>query len=212
MVAKKKENEAAVQDAEVVVEAQALAPQIQPKPFYLSFLSPVNGPTVQALIATAAKQLSEGFNEMHLLLSTPGGEVQSGIAAYNILRAMPFKVVSYNVGSVNSIGNVIFLSGDERYAATTSSFMFHGVGFDIQKARFEQKDLDEKLANLKNDQTLIAAIIERHTSMKLDDIGKLFLQAAFVPANDAKERGIVNDVIDINVPKGAPFLQLVFQG
>jgi alpha/beta hydrolase fold/Clp protease len=41
------------------------------------------------------------------LLSTLGGQVAQGIAVYNVLRALPISVTTYNVGSVNSIGNVI---------------------------------------------------------------------------------------------------------
>ena len=36
---------------------------------------------------------------------------------------------------------MIFLAGEKRYACKRSSFMFHGVGFDImgQTMRFEQE-------------------------------------------------------------------------
>ena len=189
-----------------------MAPAQPSKPFYLGFQAGINSMTTQALLGAVGGQLSQGFDELHLLLSTQGGGVADGIAAYNMLRALPLKVITYNVGSVNSIGNVIFLAGDERYAAASSSFMFHGVGFDIEKARFEEKDLTEKLKGLQNDQTLIADIIVRHTSISAQDVHDLFLQAAFVTADDAKGRGLVNDVIDIQVPKGATFMQLVFQG
>jgi ATP-dependent Clp protease, protease subunit len=181
------------------------------KPFYLSFSSEVNQVTGPALIAAVAQQLGQGFDELHLLLSTLGGQVAQGIAVYNVLRALPIKVTTYNVGSVNSIGNVIFLAGSKRYAARTSSFMFHGVGFDVQAARFEEKGLKERLQGLQNDQKLIAEIIVRHTKISEADAEKLFLEAAFLRTDDAKGLGIIDDIIDIQIPKGAPFLQLVFQ-
>lgn len=133
-----------------------------PKPFYLSFSSEVNHITGPALVATIGQQIAAGHDEAHLLLSTPGGRVDTGLMVYNVLRALPIKVVTYNVGTVNSIGNVIFLAGAGRFASPTSSFMFHGVGFDIQNARFEEKALKERLQGLQNDQKLIADIIVRH--------------------------------------------------
>lgn len=187
------------------------AGQPSPNPFYLSFQSQVTDVTGPALIAAIGQQLAKGFDELHLLLSTPGGQVAAGLAIYNLLCALPVAVYTYNVGSVNSIGNVIFLAGSKRIAARTSSFMFHGVGFDVQTARFEEKLLKERLTGLQNDQKLIADVIVRHTKMAADDVEKLFLEAAFIGTDEAKRRGIIDDVADIQVPKGAPFLQLVFQ-
>jgi ATP-dependent protease ClpP protease subunit len=89
--------------------------------------------------------------------------------------------------------------------------MFHGVGFDIEKARFEEKVLRERLNSLQNDQKLIAEIIIRHTKITDAEVEKLFLEMAFVSADEAKGRGIIDDIVDVQVPKGAAFLQLVFQ-
>ena len=181
------------------------------KPLHLSFMTEVKPLPVQTFIATLANYLQQGFNELHLLLTTPGGNVREGIALYNVLRALPMSVYTYNVGSVNSIGNVIYLAGSRRYASPTSSFMFHGVGFDITNARFEEKNLREKLDGLMNDQGLIADIIIDRTKLSRKDVQKLFLAEAFVRPDDAKAKGIVHSISDIKVPEGATFVQLVFQ-
>ena len=187
-------------------------PKKQPtKPLYVSFLAEINPTTTEALIGTIGGQLQNGFNELHLLLSTPGGNVREGIALYNMLTALPLKVITYNVGSVNSIGNVIYLAGSERYANRTSSFMFHGVGFDIANTRFEEKQLIEQLEGLRNDQSLISEIITRRTKIRTSEVNRLFLRTAFLRADEAKARGIVHQIRDIKVPKGATFIQLVFK-
>jgi ATP-dependent Clp protease protease subunit len=177
----------------------------------VAFSSEVNQLTGPALIGAVAQQMMQGYDELHLLLSTPGGHVAQGIYIYNTLMGLPIKITTYNVGTVNSIGNVIFLAGKKRFAARTSSFMFHGVGFDIQAARFEEKVLKERLQGLQNDQKLIADIIVRHTKLTPSAAEKLFLEAAFLRPNDAKRLGIIDKIIDVQIPKGAPFLQLVFQ-
>ena len=38
----------------------------------------------------------------------------SGMTLYNTLRAMPFELITHNVGNVDSIGNAVFLAGDLR--------------------------------------------------------------------------------------------------
>jgi ATP-dependent protease ClpP protease subunit len=86
----------------------------------------------------------QGVARVHLLLSTPGGGAMHGITLYNTLRGFPFELITHNVGCVNSIGNAVFLAGGKRYACPRSTFMFHGVGFDVTGTiRLEEKLLLE---------------------------------------------------------------------
>ena len=94
---------------------------------YVSFSAEVNAHTTESLIAAMANCAMQGAAEVNLLLSTPGGSVMNGMNLYNVLRSFPFKLVTHNVGNVDSIGNVIFLAADTRYACAHSTFMFHGV-------------------------------------------------------------------------------------
>jgi ATP-dependent protease ClpP protease subunit len=165
-----------------------------PASVYVSFHAEVNQTTSEAL------------------LSTPGGLVASGLGIFNTLRALPIRLTTYNVGSVNSIGNIIFLAGEHRIAARSSSFMFHGVGFDVlQRSRFEERNLLEHLDSIRTDQRILSGIVSERTGIGAEEAERLFLRQAFVGSEEAKARGIVHEVGDINVPEGAPFLQLVFQ-
>lgn len=59
---------------------------------------------------------------------------------------------------------------------------------------------------------MINDILVRHTNLSAEEVEKLFLEAAFIRSLDAKDRGIVDEVIDIHLPPGMPIIQLVFQG
>lgn len=180
---------------------------------YVSFSAEVSPHTTEALLATCANLANQGTKTVYLLLSTPGGSVLNGITAYNVLRGLPFKLITHNVGSVNSIGNVIFLAGDERYAVPGATFMFHGVGFDIQQGtRLEEKTLVERLDSIRADQAKIASIInDRAHFSNHDEIARLFLQAATKDTAYARQRGIIHEIRDFQAPPGAPIQQLVFQ-
>jgi len=179
---------------------------------YISFHAEVNQTTSEALLSVVAQQMGEGRREVHLLLSTPGGLVANGLGIYNTLRALPIGLSTYNVGSVNSIGNIIYLAGERRVASRSSSFMFHGVGLDIlQRTRFEERNLLEHLDSIRTDQRLLAGIISERTGIGPEEAEGLFLRQAFVGSEEAKTRGIVHEVGDVHVPEGVPFLQLVFQ-
>jgi ATP-dependent Clp protease, protease subunit len=183
-----------------------------PQSVFISFQAEINPSTSEALLSVVAQQMMQGKTDVHLLLSTLGGHVSCGIAAYNTLRGMPITLTTHNVGTVNSIGNVLYLAGERRFASPTSSFMFHGVGFDITTTtRFEEKHLRERMDQLTNDQSLIAEVICKRSNIDAEEANRLFLQAAFVRPDEAQAKGIVHEIRDLHVPPGAPVLQLVFQ-
>ena len=133
--------------------APAPAAPAPPQIVYVSFSAEIIPHTTESLIAVLTKAVNDGVNEVYLMLSTPGGSVMNGMNLYNIIGALPLKVTTHNVGNVDSIGNAVFLAGSTRYACPHSTFMFHGVGFDIkQGARLEEKFLRERLDGLLADQ------------------------------------------------------------
>lgn len=136
----------------------------------------------------------------------------NGMNLYNFMRGLPIKITTHNVGNVNSIGQVVFLAGEERYAAPHSTFMFHGVGFDVERgARFEERILRERTQSILADQARIGAIIEERTNLDSRQVKKLFLEAQTKDTNYALSVGIVNQVLDFKIPAGSPIVALVFQ-
>ena len=138
--------------------------------------------------------------------------MQAGIALYNTLVAMPFKITVHNIGSVNSIGNVIFLAGEERYATSNATFMFHGVGFDVKgPIRIEEQDARERLDSILSDQERMGQIITSRSSIKDDEIAELFRGQKTVSSRWAKDNGIVEDIRDFNIPSGSAVVSFVFE-
>ena len=191
--------------------AMAAGPQQPPKVAYVSFSAEIVPATTESLIASMANLVNNGIPEVHLLISTPGGSVMNGMNLYNVLRGLPIKLITHNVGNVYSICNAVFLAGEERYACPHSTFMFHGVGFDMpQNARLEEKLLRERLDGVLADQKRIASVIEERTKLLASDIAPLFTEAQTKDSAFAVSSGIVHAVKDIEIPAGAPVVTLVF--
>jgi len=190
-----------------------LVPQQKADTVYVSFAAEIVPQTAETLLQACANISNQKAKVIYLLLSSPGGVVSLGIHVYNVLRALPCKIITHNVGSVNSIANVIFLAGEERYACPGTTFMFHGVGFDGGgKMRLEERDLLDRLESVRADQSRIAGIIKAHTQFPDDgEVEKLFLNAATKDTDFAQSNGIIHGVRDAKVPEGAPVAQLVFQ-
>lgn len=188
--------------------------QVKPVPpeVTVSFSSEITPQSAEALIATMANLANAKVKKVTLLISTLGGSVMHGIAIYNTLRGMPFELVTHNTGSVNSIGNPIFLAGEHRYACPHATFMFHGVGFNAPpNTRLEEKFLRERLDGIEADQAKIAAVIESRTSLTGEVLRGLFLEAQTKDAEWALDVGIIQEVRDVDIPDGQPVQALVFQ-
>jgi ATP-dependent Clp protease protease subunit len=134
-------------------------------------------------------------------MNSNGGNVVAGMLLHNILRSMPYDLFFHNIGNVDSIANVIFLSGSRRLACPTSTFMFHGVGFDTgAQERLEEKSLLEKLDTLNADHKRIAKTIAGATGNDETFVLELFKQQNTRGAEWAKEHGFVNEVADFSLP------------
>lgn len=196
---------------------QVASPQVSGQPhvndtLYISFSAEVSQHTTETLIAVVADGVQKGMKTIYLLLSTPGGGVMQGMTIYNVLRSLPIKLITHNVGNVDSIGNTIFLAGEERFACQHSTFMFHGVGFDIvSPTRFEEKMLRERTNSIMADQARIGSVLSERTKLKTDDIRNLFLESVTKDPAYALNAGIIHGIRDVKVPNGAPFVQLVFK-
>jgi ATP-dependent protease ClpP protease subunit len=179
-----------------------------PKTIYINFFDGINEPKVKAFMGIIsdiiARQKPKG---LYFLFSSPGGSVNAGIVFYNFLRALPVEITMHNTGSVDSIGTVIFLAGSKRYAASNSSFLFHGVLQMFQASQaLSHVQMVERLSILKEDENKIAGIVAARTHLTEKEVRELFHQGETKNAAFAKERGIIDDVVDPAIPSGAPFV------
>ena len=179
---------------------------------YVIFTAEIVPRTVEQLTSVMVQAATKGVKNVYLALSTPGGDVQTGIALYTTLRGMPFDLTVHNISSVNSIGNAIFLAGRIRYATQNATFMFHGVGFDVNApTRIEEQFVRDRLDSILTDQKRIGDIIMEHSKIGQDEVAELFRSQNTVDATWAKDNGIIEDIREFNIPPGSSIVSLVFQ-
>jgi ATP-dependent Clp protease protease subunit len=181
-------------------------------PTFISFDAEISQQTTEGLLVILAELVYKRVETVYLLISTHGGSVTNSITIYNALRGMPFKLITHNVGNVDSIGNVVFLAGEERYACPNTTFMFHGVDATAGGVtQLSERDLREKLAIVQADQHRIASIIAQRTSIKAQDIERFFLDAVTKDPSYAKVNGIIHDIREVKIPAGASMVQMSFK-
>lgn len=167
-------------------------------------MTEVNYTSSNSLVNLIKKSLKESVTEVHLLISTTGGIIPNGIGLYNFLRSLPMKIIAYNIGNVDSIGNVLFLAGEERYACPQSTFLMHGVKTQMPMIdKLEQPILSEKLNGILVDQKRIAAIITENSDYTSEELEKMFLIGVNIDAPTAKQKKLINDIRMPSIPEAA---------
>lgn len=147
------------------------------------------------------------MTELHLLIASPGGFIDPGMAMYNFLRGIPVPVTTYNYGNVDSVATVVYCAGKRRLATPQCRFLIHGVTWTFsQPATLTEQQLREMLGNVaamkKNIADVIAATSGQPVAkVEADMSSSLTLQAA-----EAKTYGLVHDLTETLVPPGADLI------
>lgn len=179
---------------------------------HVNFIAEVIPKTVEALMGLTSDLVNRGHPAIYLMLSSPGGSVADGIALYHYLRSLPVMLTTHNIGSVNSIANIVFLAGEKRLACSHTTFMFHGVSLQTQAPQsFERKALRENLASVESDEKRIGGIVAERTKLTQGIIDTFFLEAKTLNATEALDGGIVHEIGQVGITKGCPVFSLVFQ-
>ena len=171
---------------------------------YVLFEGSFHPQSVRSLLNTLTECANQGIERVHLLLGTQGGTVDIGIETYNILRGMPFELVTHNTGMVASIGVPVYLSGDERLVCPNSSFLLHGITNEVPAdqafpARWFRERHDKMLEN----EERINAILVDRTKLRASQLAKQAETEEVKGAEAAVKDGIAHRIEEIQIPEDA---------
>ncbi len=180
---------------------------------YINYFDGIDMDRVRLLMSVCTQVIAQFKPKtLYFLFASPGGQVSAGIALYNFLKTIPPKIVMHNMSSVDSIGTVVFLAGDERYASPNTTFLFHGVEMQFKNgASLNLSKMDEIRSGLAEDQNKIAGIIASNSSITVDEIQQLFAKGETKSLNFAKEKGFINDIKTINLTNDDLLVNVSFQ-
>ena len=173
---------------------------------YIIFTGPIDEQIAAQMIQQidVAINSDNGFEFLYLVINTPGGGVNAGITLYNYLRGLPIKIVTHNIGQVDSIGNVIFLAGDERYAAPATSFLFHGVAFGGNgNFSFSLTNLEERLSQVKQDEKRIQTVVSSRSDLGPRKLLGFFKSGRSISPDEALGFKIIAEVRDLEIPSNS---------
>ena len=176
---------------------------------YIKFYAQVTQNSAIQLQQTVESMLRQGLTRLHLLLSTPGGSVHDGISVYNLLKGLPIEVNTYNFGSVDSIGVVIFCAGKFRFSVQHARFLLHPVAMHLLgNQSFDEPSIAEKLNALKADQSNIAKVISSTINKSVDEVIGLIHARTTLEPEQAQAQGLVTQIKSDLLPLGANLISI----
>jgi ATP-dependent Clp protease protease subunit len=139
-------------------------------------------------------QMEDANKEMNVYINSPGGSVTAGLAIYDTILFVKPDVSTYCVGQATSMGALLLAAGTKgkRFALPNSRIMIHQPWGGIQGAA---EDISRHAKEILQLRDKINSILAAHTGQSLDKIQKDTDRDYFMSAEEAKEYGLVDEVI-----------------
>lgn len=132
--------------------------------------------------------------DIYLYINSPGGSITSGMAIYDTMQYIKPDVCTICVGMAASMGAFLLSSGakGKRFALPNSEIMIHQPlgGFKGQAT-----DIDIHARRILKIKDTLNEILSENTKQPLDKIKKDVERDYFMGAAEAKEYGLVDEVI-----------------
>lgn len=165
----------------------------------------VGGPIDDSVANVVVAQLlfleaEDPDKDINLYINSPGGVVTAGLAIYDTMQYIRPDVSTICIGQAASMGSLLLAAGapGKRYALPLARIMIHqplggaqGQSTDIQ---IQAKEI-LRLREIGND------ILVKHTGQDREKIVQDTERDNFMNAQEAKEYGIIDEVISNRPPK-----------
>jgi len=185
------------------------APTPTPQIVVINFLVEVRPDTVSQFVQIVSKLQAGGTKKLIVLLSSPGGDTGSALAAYNFLKGVPMEVTTFNMGTVDSATALIFCGGRNRYALPNTRFLLHSnMSPTNGNPMLNIMDLEAKLNLVKSMNQLTAHILATASNKKDDEIERILRDQMILSAEQAKQWGLVQDIRPDFMEPGAVLLSV----
>lgn len=157
--------------------------------------TPVDDQVANLIVAQLLHLESEDPDkDINLYVNSPGGMVYAGMAIYDTMQYIKPDVSTICVGMAMSMGAILLLGGakGKRYALPNSKIMIHqgSAGFSGTPA-----DIEIHAKEVLSLRKRMAEIIAEHTGQGFEQVERDIDRDRFMTAEEAKEYGIVDDVI-----------------
>ena len=146
-------------------------------------------------------QAEDPKKDIDLYINSPGGSVTAGLAIYDTIQILSCDVKTYCLGQCASMGAVLLAAGTagKRFALPNSRIMIHQPWGGAEGTA---ADIDIQAQEILRLRAMLNGILSRHTGKSLKRISADTERDFFMSADEAKEYGIVDQVVELRRPAG----------
>ena len=132
--------------------------------------------------------------DINLYINSPGGVVTAGLAIYDTMQFIRPDVTTICVGMCASMGALLLTAGakGKRFALPNSRILIHQPSGGMQGQATDVRIHAEELIRIRE---LTSQILAKHTGQSMDQIELDVERDRYLSAVQAKEYGLIDEVI-----------------
>jgi ATP-dependent Clp protease protease subunit len=136
---------------------------------------------------------------IYLYINSPGGSVTAGMAIYDTMQYIKADVITICVGLAASMGAFLLAAGSpgKRLALPHARIMIHQP---LGGARGQATDIEIEAREILRIRSLLNDILANRTGQPLEKIQKDTDRDYFLSAQEAKDYGLIDQVIEERTP------------
>ena len=159
-------------------------------------VGPVNDSV--ATLVTAQLLFLESENpkkEISFYINSPGGLVTSGLGIYDTMQYIKPPVSTLCIGQASSMGSFLLAAGEKgkRFSLPNSRIMVHQPSAGYQGQATDIEIHAKEILALKG---RLNKIYSKHTKKKEEEITKALERDNFMTPNEAKDFGLIDEVVE----------------
>ncbi|HAK88640.1 MAG: ATP-dependent Clp endopeptidase, proteolytic subunit ClpP [Nitrospirae bacterium GWC2_46_6] len=139
-------------------------------------------------------QTEDPEKDINIYINSPGGVVSAGLAIYDTMQYVKPDIATYCIGQAASMGALLLCAGTngKRFSLPHSRIMIHQPigGFYGQAT-----DVEIHAREILRMKETLNGILAKHTGQSIEKVQVDTERDFFMSGQDAKEYGIVDDVI-----------------
>ena len=132
--------------------------------------------------------------DIQLYINTPGGSVTAGMAIYDTMQYVKPNISCVCIGLAASMGATLLAAGakGKRFALPNSQILLHQLAGGVTGQAVEIEITAKQIVKIKEK---LNKILAKHTGQPLEKIEKDTDRDFYLSAEEAKEYGILDEVI-----------------
>ncbi|MCH7803522.1 MAG: ATP-dependent Clp endopeptidase proteolytic subunit ClpP [Acidobacteria bacterium] len=165
---------------------------------YIIFVgTPVDDNVANLVIAQLLFLMAEDPNrDISVYINSPGGSITAGLAIYDTMQFIKNDLTTICIGQAASMGALLLAAGTpgKRYTLPNSRILIHQPS--VSGLSGQATDIDIQARELLRMREMTNEILAKHTGQKVERIAKDVERDFIMGAEQAKEYGIIDEIIE----------------